>query len=369
MKRIFSMVCCIMFSLCSLFSPVHAENTYLSFRAIIPESFIYETTTIYGDHVSFSVPVVVPEVSKFPILRVKWNMNGDSNSYNGTTWDEDDTVETNAGFFAYSFPLAEDQAPASDILPDDAVRNVMSIFSEKCPDTDMEYYSRYTESGIYLIPEHSPTGFDYAKDYMATHEPVPNYEKGLYYIRARQVLQGIPVFFQDYFCISNMNDPADPCPRITAKYMDQGHYSYSIETVSIDDTVAEEASLLPYTEIEKQIKEYIDLGLIQQMEKLELGYMLYYENEVFASSPRSQDVMLAIPTWTVSGYFSMNAYEGIGPNVLPERTEWAATAERNVKIYSGMDCVRIDALTGRFLYSYEDPAPRTYDLQEALKYE
>ena len=41
----------------------------------------------------------------------------------------------------------------------------------------------------------------------------------------------------------------------------------------------------------------------------------------------------------------------------------------NVKIYSGMDCVRIDALTGRFLYSYEDPAPRTYDLQEALKYE
>ncbi len=92
------------------FSPAQAESNYPQFRADIPDSFVYETTTLYGDHVSFSVPVVVPEVSKFPVLRVKWNMNGDSNCCNGTTWDEDDTVETNAGFFAFSFPLAEDQA-------------------------------------------------------------------------------------------------------------------------------------------------------------------------------------------------------------------------------------------------------------------
>lgn len=369
-RNLIHFFCC--FMIVVLFSPICstcAESNISQLRADIPERFIYETTTVYGDHVSIDVPIIFPKVDEMPILRVRWNTSEKEESQTRATWTDEDDIKTDNKHYAKSFPIAEDQAPGSTISPDEAVQAVMEIFKGNCPDIDLEYYSRYTKSGVYLVPENKTVYYNDTEAFIASNEPVPGNEKGCYCIRARQLLRGIPVFFQQYFCISNSNDPSDPCPQITASYMDHNHYSVDIKTVLIDDTVVENVELYSYKQIEKQIHKYIDLGLIQRMDKLELGYMLYYENDVDLTASRSEDTMFAIPTWTVSGYFSMNAYEGLGPNILPERSEWAKTTEQKVETYMGADCLRIDALTGRYLFAYEDPAPRIYNLQEALTHE
>lgn len=361
--------CFIIIVLLSPFCSTYAENNISQLRAEIPERFVYDTTTVYGDRISIDVPIVLPVVTEIPILRVHWNMTEKGKSQITTTWPEDDDIKTDNTHYAKSFPIAEDQAPESTICPDDAMQAAMDLFKEYCPNIDIEYYSQYARSGIYLIPESKNVYYDETEAFIASHNPISGYEKGSYCIRARQLLHKIPIFFQQFFCISNSNDPSDPCPQITASYMDQKHYSVDIETVLIDDTVIENVKLFSYKQIEEQIHKYIDLGLIQRMDKLELGYMLYYENSVVLEESKVENRMLAIPTWTVSGYFSMNAYEGLGPNTLPERSEWAKKAEQKVETYMGTDCLRIDALTGRCLFAYEDPAPRIYNLQEALTHE
>lgn len=360
------------------FSPAQAEGSYPQFRADVPDSFVYETTTVYGDHISINVPIVLPEVSEIPVLRVKWNLdkNGSMGRWIETQADEADEENEKAtgkkkssGGYAESFPLAEDRAPGIEASLDEAARAVLDVLNENIPDTDFEYYCGYAESGTYLIPNDVTVDYDEMKAFMASHDPIPGCEKGRYSIRIRQVLQGIPVFFQHYFMISNINDPVDMCPRIMAYYTDSDDIRCYTETVYTDSAAAENVNLLPYAEIEKQIREMIDLGLIRQMDRLELGYMLYYEHEVSASSRDAAPVMLAVPTWNVTGDFSMGVYEGEGPEEIRERTKWGAAAEKKLLNFIGNDCVRIDAITGRFLYSYEDPAPRVYNLQVLMEQE
>ncbi len=373
-KRILLMTVCVVFLLLNMFCSAQAESNYAQFRADIPDSFVYETTTVYGDHIAINVPIVLPDVSEIPVLRVGWNMNGRSigrwiEASEDEEIEDDGRSKKDSGGYVFSFPLAEDQAPGIDVTMDEAARAVLDILGEKTPDVDYGFFSGYAESGAYLIPNNSTIDYDQIKDYIDSHDPVPGYEDGRYSLRIRQVLQGIPVFFQEYFCISNMGDPTDPCPRIMAIYAGQDDYKCYMETVHIDSMAIEDVSLTPYAEIEKQIRKYIDLGLIQQMDELELGYMLYYENEISASAPQSESLMLAIPTWRVSGYFSFGAYQGLGPDELPERTAWGATAEKKENIFIGNDCMRFDAITGRSLFAYENPAPRVYHLQEALKHD
>ncbi len=377
-KRILSIMSCMMLLLFNPFCSAQAESNYSRLRANVPDSFVYETTTVYGNHISIDAPIILPEVSEISVLRVKWNINknGSAGSWLGLPEKETDKKDEattgkkkSSREYAFSFPLAEEQAPGSEVSLDEAVRAVLDILSEKKPDVDFEYYCGYAESGMYMVPNDITVDYDEISAFMASHQPIPGCEKGRYCIRFRQALEGVPVFFQDYFCISNSDDPSDPYPRIMASYTDSDNYKCYMETVHIDSTAAEDVSLLSYTDIENQIRKYIDLGLIQQIDKLELGYMLFYEEDVFASSPRSEIIMLAIPTWRVSGYFSFGAYEGYGPDVLPERTEWGAMAENKVKDYDGNDCMRFDAITGKSFFSYDNPAPRVYHLQEMLKHE
>ena len=106
----------------------------------------------------------------------------------------------------------------------------------------------------------------------------------------------------------------------------------------------------------------MDLGFIHRIDKIELGYMLYYENDVHASTPRAEYIMLAIPTWTIYGYFNYAAFSGETETFREDNNADQRIINEKVRAVWGNDCMRIDALTGDFVDMSANPAPRVYRL-------
>lgn len=351
--------CCALSILQCFSSQAEQNQFYSTLRTECPDAFQY-STTVGNAVINVDAPILLPDTHSIPLLRLRWIMYDEA--YNNrriiSAGNTSDLAMHNNIYYS-RFIIASDQASGSDILPEEAANALEQLRKANGISEDIRIWAQYATSGMYAIPNGSAT--DEAA-FMRQNKPVKGYEKGMYIVRARQYLFGIPIFFTSYFQYSNENEPEDPCPTISLSYLDKDNYHLEYSVVSVESIITENVALAPFTKICDQIKLFMDLGLIHRIDKIELGYMLYYENDVHASTPRAEYIMLAIPTWTIYGYFNYAAFSGETETFREDNNADQRIINEKVRAVWGNDCMRIDALTGDFVDMSANPAPRVYRL-------
>lgn len=361
-----SWIVCLSLCMLALFELAQAEEriVYADLRANCSNKFQY-TATVQENAISIDVPITLPDVSAIPIVRLRWQMNEGQTEHIRICAGETADLGAHDGFFYSRFSILDDWAVASDVPPEEASHAIENFVKQKGIEADIRYYAQYATSGMYEINDDF-MGSELS--YMESREPVNGYEKGMYIVRARQYICGIPIFFNSYFHYSNVGEPSDPCPNALLYYLDDHNYSLEMSTVAVDSILQENAVLVPFEQISDVLKTFIHLGLIVRMDELELGYMIYYEDAVKAETPASDYTMVAIPTWLVYGEFSDFTYFGENSSSISKQLLNSESDEQLIqqkeRIVWGNDCLRIDALTGKFIDMWADPAPRRYQLAE-----
>lgn len=362
-SRLIRILCCafcfILSSLQCFSTQAEQSQSYSTLQAECPDAFQYKTT-VRDVVINVNAPILLPDTPSIPLLRLRWKMYDEA--YNNrriiSAGNTSDLAMHNDIYYS-RFVIANDQADNSDVSPEEATEALEKLRQSNGISEDIRFWAQYATSGMYAIPNGS--AIDEAA-FMRSRKSVKGYEKGLYIIRARQYLFDIPIFFASYFQYSNENEPEDPCPTIYLSYLDKDNYYLEYSVVSVKDVITEDVTLAPFSKISNEIKGFVDIGLIHRIDKMELGYMLYYENNVYATTPRTEYIMLAIPTWTIYGHFNYGTFLGETEVFREDSDEDRRTINEKVRAVWGNDCIRIDALTGAFIDMSANPAPRVYPL-------
>lgn len=213
--------CCALSILQCFSSQAEQSQSYSTLRTECPDAFQY-STTVGNAVINVDAPILLPDTHSIPLLRLRWIMYDEA--YNNrriiSAGNTSDLAMHNNIYYS-RFIIASDQASGSDILPEEAANALEQLRKANGISEDIRIWAQYATSGMYAIPNGSAT--DEAA-FMRQNKPVKGYEKGMYIVRARQYLFGIPIFFTSYFQYSNENEPEDPCPTISLSYLDKDNY-------------------------------------------------------------------------------------------------------------------------------------------------
>ena len=302
-----------------IFTKAWADDQYISIidlKESIPERWT-ETIQVSKDLTcTIDSQIIVPDVEQFPVLRTTFQ--GELNINN----DEDLIVTMSKSTYAAT------HVPAGYASRQEGVKTItiyddqLSVQEKKLDEEKAMYYLEkiWDNSGIELerlgvtITQESDTG-----DELTSVWFMP-----IYY--------GIPVLAHtgSIYVINGISE--HPRDTVAVAWHDTGIAGWGI-TISISKIIDREVSdvpLLPFSEIQDIIRNYIQTGRVKEIVEIRLGYMLFYDEK------NLNEEFILSPVWVVCGLTNIQPF-------VPFHKE-----ENAVQRYSSSKLV-INAQTGEII--------------------
>ena len=349
----------------------YEPHAITSLRASTPERFTYAGRAGTGE-ARVDAPINLPNVSVLPIrtLRKKPFSSADLQSIGAllaanqenrglaALTDKYETmltlhsaaamqaVQSPKSGYSIIFPeIRESQPQNNPIAPDVPFARVSALLESLFPDARFYLASQTATGGGHLVKNNAAGLTD---EQMVVQAPYRGYEMGHYTLIIGQALGGAPIFTENYFALGSASEPMDATVGFRASpFFDTARFEVNGSVAMPVATLAQDAALAPFAQIEKVIQARIRSGHIRSIDGITLGYMLYYAQPTTILQAAQGADMVAIPTWEVTGGMVYDPSE-----------QGAPVMEKGL--------FRIDALTGKPLDVYASPAPRVYLLSELL---
>jgi len=277
MKRL---ICAFILSTFAFHSPAIAEVDFVniaSLRSAAPERFQGDYITANKNTVSIDAPVIIPNVSAVPVVRVTWSkpveiadvsLNVATNNAN--------LLEVNHSFEA------------------DAQRLLTATFetvNQKLSHVDAEKV--LLDRICNIVPALSAHDFECINrlSYRSAGEI-----DGFYMLFFARLYHGIPYLCNPPYAISLGNvEPPIPNEVTHGCIADEDHFTFSVSSPKELGIIADDIPLLPFSEIEKIITRRIEAGYIHSLDEIRLGYRIFID----PAYPGTEYILS--PVWVFSG--------------------------------------------------------------------
>lgn len=274
--------------ICMLCSTAFAETDYVnitSLRSVAPERFQGEFTTKSGDKIHIDAPVIIPNVTNVPIIRVTWGgpMEITDPSLNIAVNDAN-LLQVDHGFVASpSRVLTDDFETVNDQL------------------THMDAEKTLLDKICSIMPSLQPQDFECINRLSYRLE---NTNSGFYMLFFARLYHGIPYLCNAPYAIPLENaEPALPNEITHGCIEDKDHFTLSISSPKEIGIIEEDVPLLPFSEIESILSQRIENGYIKHLDEIRFGYRIFIDPD----QPGSEYVL--VPVWVFAG--SMRALTDI----------------------------------------------------------
>lgn len=319
-----------LFSLCILLnsSNSHAEQIIDLRNDLL--HYIELKTETDGNTKIWNIPVYIPEVEEFPVLRVKLITGDDSvlepNISNAGYINRDgfffrkrpddfDVKSKDAGVIAQKWydTLWEEskKSKSSQVYADGQAYSLHDALEEMVSEIKSIYHDE-----IGVLPFMGGVKSRYLKKVSGKLDEVTSNTYpcgeltgiGNYEVRAWPTLKGIPVFFGSelYLNVFHRDDPLADFLRINSTieywefFSNEWRSLYTRMIWGIDEVLVDDVPLCSFDRIEESIIEMANKGEIENIYNIQLGYVIYADSNIKYSNKRSEierQEFLAIPTW------------------------------------------------------------------------
>lgn len=267
-----------------------------------------ETYQAYGRTVAVNIPVDIPEVEQFPVLRVKkapavpdellegYKSYGNSENHfsackipayikpahQGAAWFKT-TFVLKPGEVDWDHKLT-DESPLTAREASGIFRRELTRFFSIAWEDELHLESLWVKGRLY----------EYFRKTKTFGEPVS--ELGSYEFAFVQKLKGIPVLVDGShgFSPTVEGERHPPSTRVSAMIFTEDYLNVSVSLVNVLDEPYPDIPLLSFKRVKAEYEKLILAGLLREVTDLSLGYMLYLD-------PVEEDIFWAVPVWTLTG--------------------------------------------------------------------
>lgn len=221
-------------------------------------------------------------------------------------------------------------------------------------DVDPGQVSLYAQAGtsarykVGSVDDRSPDR--YAHFY--TDQPIEGYEQGFHILVASQTLDGIPVFPNGYHW-SGPNFEMDN--RLRMRILNQKEFTAEGRLIRAEGIKIRDLPLANIGRVFDTLRWLIEKGRLREVDRIQLGYELFYEQHVKSGSDEREAALIAVPVWQVLGRLYGGAAEGDSYYQMIARDQYETSAYTDASFE-----LRINAQTGEYIDPYSENS-RTYN--------
>ena len=364
----------------SFIDSLAAGDKYMSLkdlRAQAPARFQY-TAEVNNRPIRIDAPVIIPQGDTMPVPRLKW-LPIDQEALRFAMAELAGAQTTliigsdgsGIGFTAYAmsgekpyFDSVSGKTPTDIIITDNSepennpftskqAYDLMTGLLEKL-DVDPGQISLYAQAGtsarykVGNVDERSPDRYTH----FYTDQPVEGHEQGFHILVASQTLDGIPVFPNGYHWGGpnfEMNN------RLRMQILNQKEFSAEGRLIRAEGVKIRDIPLANIGRVFDTLRGLIEKGRLRQVDRIQLGYELFYEQHVKSGSDEMEAALIAVPVWQVLGRLYGDAAEGDSYYQMIARDRYETSAYTDASFE-----LRINAQTGEYIDPYSENS-RTYN--------
>ncbi len=357
----------------------HAEEgvTLSEMKKTVPERLTIQCEA-GGKPVSIDAPIRMPEGDKLPVLNAVWREFDTDNlvsRYPSLAQDAGDPYRQYRLYiqqqpmgggkleipFHYTSrePILREetiggQPIGNDLAPDAPLALMREILKLAGADADLRVDgqtvagSAYYQAQIPGIDDLYMQQLPYEQIKIDPERPIRGYGVGYYKTGFAQYVDGVKVFPKPFYGAEN--GPYDPYLYGVGPSLDmlsEKDFRLSLQLLDITEPAEADARLLPFSEIERILRERAESGMLRSVREITLGYAAFTVTGSEAQTPATEKIVLR-PFWQVRGVDA--AFDQMFDNMM--REDRALTDLDYEKALSGNGSdfeIRIDAVTGEVL--------------------
>lgn len=174
-------------------------------------------------------------------------------------------------------------------------------------------------------------------------DPIPGFERGHYLLRAAQVFEGIPLLpHESQYSYANALSSVEG--TLLLEVYDDTEFRLTLQLLRQTGIRVADLPLVSFDTLRLHLEQLIDQGRLRAVDRIELGYSLYYAQPVNPGAEEQQATLLAVPVWRVIGLMLEN------PEQEPEGYALTARVEAPYSEYRMAEAdLRFNAQTGEYL--------------------
>ncbi len=298
--------------------PAGSRAEYVSITELQKEAAAgwHETYQAHGRTITVDIPIIVPNVGAFPVLRVEKqpavqngllkDVNVAANSDNYLSFSQvspnRQPVKKGDAWFRETFTLTPVEIDWDKHLTMDnpiTAGEAITIFDQVFTRL---YGSSWKEH--FRLDNLWVTGRLYAYNRKTKDFGGPMNTWGGYEFSFAQALCGIPVLTRGPGGLSPSLQEAQPCPSAmaSAHISAADDYSVRVNMVRILDMPCPDVPLLSLDAVKTEFEKWIAAGRLREVRSLSLGYGL-------CADPSTKGIYWAYPVWVLDGVLYKNASE------------------------------------------------------------
>ncbi len=242
--------------------------------------------------------------------------------------------------------LPGQQAAATDYPQDAPMQLLKRLVSHAHGDAEgIRLLDQAGTSGLYAYrqmrageqPPMIPYGF------LQDGDPIPGFERGHYLLRAAQVFEGIPLLpHESQYSYANALSSVEG--TLLLEVYDDTEFRLTLQLLRQTGIRVADLPLVSFDTLRLHLEQLIDQGRLRAVDRIELGYSLYYAQPVNPGAEEQQATLLAVPVWRVIGLMLEN------PEQEPEGYALTARVEAPYSEYRMAEAdLRFNAQTGEYL--------------------
>ena len=277
MKKI---VCALALCILVLISTAFAETDYVnivSLRTDAPERLQGEYITQTGNTISIDAPVIIPNVTTVPIVRVTWGGPMEiADTSLKTIVNDTNTLQIDHGFTADPSRILTDtfETVNAQLSHADAAKTILN-------------------SVCSIIPALDPHDFECINSLSYRYG---NGNGGFYMLFFARLYHGIPYLCNAPYAIPLDNaEPDIPYELTHGCIEDAEHYTVSVSSPQEIGLLENDVPLLPFSEIEKIVSQRIEAGYVERLDEMRFGY------RIFVDPDHSGSEYILVPVWVFAG--------------------------------------------------------------------
>ena len=272
--RVFILMICMLVA----FPSVLAQESYVNIfdlRVSSPKRLQKECVTQEGDCISIDAPVIIPDVSVAPIVRVTWG---------GPLQVEDASLKIVVN--------DENVLQIDHEFQADAKRRLTDVFKTVNDDLlHIEAVDEWLKLVSNAVPSLATEDLECINSLSYAHG---NGEGGFYMLFFAKRYHGIPYLCNVPYAVPLKAETQIPYELSHGCIEDREHYNISLSVPEEIGIVEEDVPLLPFSEIEKIISERIIRGYVNELDEIRFGYRIFVD-------PDREGEFLLVPVWCFSG--------------------------------------------------------------------
>ncbi len=364
----------------SFIDALAAGDKYMSLkdlRAQAPARFQY-TADVNNRPIRIDAPVIIPQGDTMPVPRLKWlpidqevlrfamaelagaqttlSIGADGSGIGFTAYamsGEKPYFDSVSGKTPTDIIITDNSEPENNPFTSKQAYDLMTGLLEKL-DVDPGQISLYAQAGTsarYKVGNVDERRSDrYAHFY--TDQPVEGHEQGFHILVASQTLDGIPVFPNGY----HWGGPNfEMNTRLRMQILNQKEVSAEGRLIRAEGVKIRDIPLANIGRVFDTLRGLIEKGRLRQVDRIQLGYELFYEQHVKSGSDEMEAALIAVPVWQVLGRLYGDAAEGDSYYQMIARDRYETSAYTDASFE-----LRINAQTGEYIDPYSQNS-RTYN--------